>query len=188
MSFPAFKEWQIIVEALGAGEQIIILRKGGIAEGREGFQIEAKCFWLFPTHFHAQLEKTKPATARWFSSMPDSNSSSFALSHYAEVVRHDFLNDWPRLARLDSFHLWTEATVRDRFNWSQPPGLHVLVTRVHRLKTPVTVEITPDMAGCKSWISLPHDFADHPALPVLDEQTFAHKLSTLEAVMKLQGH
>ena len=30
----AFKEWAVIVEALGQGEQIVILRKGGIAEGR----------------------------------------------------------------------------------------------------------------------------------------------------------
>ena len=30
----AFKEWAIVVDALGRGEQIIILRKGGISEGR----------------------------------------------------------------------------------------------------------------------------------------------------------
>jgi hypothetical protein len=33
----AFKEWAIVCEALGRGGQSIILRKGGIAEGREGF-------------------------------------------------------------------------------------------------------------------------------------------------------
>ena len=66
MDFPAFKEWHVIIEALGAGEQILILRKGGIAEGRLGFEVEAPRFWLFPTRFHAQLEKTKPAAARWF--------------------------------------------------------------------------------------------------------------------------
>ncbi len=27
----AFKEWMIVVDALGRGEQIIILRKGGIS-------------------------------------------------------------------------------------------------------------------------------------------------------------
>ena len=29
----AFKEWAIIVDALGRGEQILILRKGGLQEG-----------------------------------------------------------------------------------------------------------------------------------------------------------
>src|SRR5687768_11757609 len=36
----AFKEWAIIVDALARGDQILILRKGGISEGREGFQID----------------------------------------------------------------------------------------------------------------------------------------------------
>ena len=34
----AFKEWAMVVDALGRGEQIIILRKGGISEGRGGFK------------------------------------------------------------------------------------------------------------------------------------------------------
>jgi hypothetical protein len=33
----AFKEWAVVCEALGSGRQSVILRKGGIAEGREGF-------------------------------------------------------------------------------------------------------------------------------------------------------
>jgi len=35
--YPAFKEWQVIVDALAVGEQSLLLRKGGIAEGRGGF-------------------------------------------------------------------------------------------------------------------------------------------------------
>ena len=52
----AFKEWGVVVDALGSGEQIVVLRKGGIAEGREGFQVEHEKFWLFPTRFHQQAE------------------------------------------------------------------------------------------------------------------------------------
>ena len=32
----AFKEWAVIVEALGQGEQILILRKGGMPRGEAG--------------------------------------------------------------------------------------------------------------------------------------------------------
>ncbi len=46
---PAFKEWEGIVAALGQGAQTILLRKGGIAEGRAGFRPEHDKFWLFPT-------------------------------------------------------------------------------------------------------------------------------------------
>ncbi len=34
----AFKEWTVVVDALGRGDQIIILRKGGLSEGRDGFR------------------------------------------------------------------------------------------------------------------------------------------------------
>jgi hypothetical protein len=30
----AFKEWAVIVDTLGRGGQIVILRKGGISEGK----------------------------------------------------------------------------------------------------------------------------------------------------------
>src|SRR4029077_13319887 len=51
---PGFKEWSLVCDAMGAGRQSIILRKGGIAEGRGGFQWQADGFFLFPTHFHEQ--------------------------------------------------------------------------------------------------------------------------------------
>jgi hypothetical protein len=35
-----FKEWAIVCQALGRGWQSIILRKGGIAEGRDGFSFQ----------------------------------------------------------------------------------------------------------------------------------------------------
>src|SRR5271163_3110147 len=52
-----FKEWTLICEALGSGAQSIILRKGGIAEGRAGFRFQHDEFFLFPTLFHEQAAK-----------------------------------------------------------------------------------------------------------------------------------
>ena len=69
--FPAFKEWEGIVEALGHGAQIVILRKGGIAEGRAGFTPRHPRFWLFPTRFHQQWEKTKPGLRSFASPTPE---------------------------------------------------------------------------------------------------------------------
>src|SRR5438132_279856 len=56
----AFKEWAIVVDALGRGEQIIILRKGGISEGPGGFKLDQNEFLLFPTLFHQQRESVIP--------------------------------------------------------------------------------------------------------------------------------
>ena len=186
---PAFKEWQVVTEALGAGEQIVILRKGGIAEGRAGFQVEAKRFWLFPTQFHAQHEKTKPAAAKWFPPVVIGGHGSPAvpatitLRFFADITRTAFLTRWEDVSALDPFHVWTEAAVREKFEWDQPPGLHVLVVRVHRLKDPLTLPLTPEMGGCKSWIDLPCDFASFPSDPVLDDSAFALRLAPLLHVL-----
>src|SRR5690242_14612220 len=48
----AFKEWAGVCAALATGRQSLILRKGGIAEGPEGFAPEHTSFWLYPTHVH----------------------------------------------------------------------------------------------------------------------------------------
>lgn len=176
---PAFKEWQAIVGALLSGEQILILRKGGIAEGRGGFAVQAARFWLFPTAFHAQREKTKPSVHRFFAGEPSVSPAEVTLTGFAEVSATAFLTDWKDVARLDPFHGWSEATVRERFDWASPPGVHALAVRVHRLREPRTMSLTPAMAGCKSWVDLPLDFSDVAADPVLDDASFAARLAAL---------
>lgn len=176
--FPAFKEWQVIVDALGTGRQILILRKGGIAEGRGGFDAaRAGRFWFFPTRFHAQREKTKPAAHRLFS---DSIASdTVELRYFADIVRHAFLSDWSTVASLDPHHLWTKAAVREKYDWARPAGLHAFVVRVHRLTSPVTLPLTAEMGGCKSWIELPAGFDASASAPVLTDPEFAARAAAL---------
>ena len=178
MTFPAFKEWHVIVEALGAGEQVLIFRKGGIAEGRNGFQVQASRFWLFPTRFHAQLEKTKPAAARWFDSAANpADPDRIHLRYFADAVRHAFVTDWNVIAQLDPHHLWTLDAIRERFDWSRPAGIHVFALRIHKLATPVPLPLTSAMGGCKSWIELPCDFESSPSTPVLGDAAFQARLA-----------
>src|SRR5690606_16578738 len=89
------------------------------------------------------------------------------LSAFADVAHHAFLDEWSTVAALDAHHVWTEDAVREKFEWSRPPGLHVFVVRVHRLAEPIRFALTPEMGGCKSWIELPHGFTAQPTAPVL---------------------
>jgi len=185
---PAFKEWAAIVEALGAGEQILLLRKGGIAEGRGGFQVKNARFWLYPTFFHAQLEESKPGAARFFAladrlDAPAGGSrdatTPVTLRYFAEVVETVFVDDWSRIHALDAQHLWKENLVRERFDWSKPPGLHLIVVRVYATAQPHVVTPTPAMLGCKSWIEVPFDFEADASTAVLSDEAFEKKRATL---------
>ncbi len=182
--FPAFKEWHAVVEALGSGEQLLILRKGGISEGRGGFDAaRAGRFWLFPTQFHAQSEKTKPSAARFFTASPAPADGTVTLRYFADIVSHAFLSDWATIAALDPHHIWTEAAVREKFDWAQPPGLHAFVVRVHGLTAPVTLPLTPDLGGCKSWIDVPPSFSDTQAVPVLSDDVFATRSARINQII-----
>ena len=61
---PAFKEWAIVCDSIARGETSLIFRKGGIAEGRDGFQFKHQSFFLFPTYFHEQIERTRLSHVR----------------------------------------------------------------------------------------------------------------------------
>jgi hypothetical protein len=182
--FPAFKEWAAIVEALGAGEQILLLRKGGIAEGRGGFQVKSQRFWLYPTFFHAQLAESKPAAEKYFeianrldapAGASHDATTPVTLRYFAEVVETNFVADWNRIQALNAQHLWKETLVRERFDWSKPPGLHVIAVRVHATAQPHVVTPTAAMLGCKSWIEVPFDFDAVASEPVLGDAEFEKK-------------
>ena len=53
------KEWAVAVEALEAGETILLLRKGGIREGKGGFKVEHNSVLLYPTFEHQKPELLK---------------------------------------------------------------------------------------------------------------------------------
>ena len=64
MESVGFQEWALVCEALGSGEQCILIRKGGIAEGRNGFGFRHTEFFLFPTFYHEQVGKIRLAGAQ----------------------------------------------------------------------------------------------------------------------------
>ena len=54
MAEHALKEWNAVIAAMLAGEQVVMLRKGGIGEKR--FDVPHSRFFLLPTHLHQKPE------------------------------------------------------------------------------------------------------------------------------------
>jgi hypothetical protein len=183
---PAFKEWEGIVGALGHGAQIILLRKGGIAEGRAGFQMKHDRFWLFPTRFHPQWEKTRPEL-RQFTPPGDLERKEITLEYFAEVTDSLYLRQWEQVERLGAVHFWSEETLRDRFGYQERPGmengLHLVIVRVHRINLPHILKPSPAFEGCKSWIDVPVDWAQDISFPVVATEEFATRRSQILAAL-----
>jgi hypothetical protein len=157
----AYKEWQLIAEALGRGEQSLLLRKGGISEGKVGFQWLHREFFLFPSLFHEQAEQVLPGAdgqARSFDS-PADPEGLVSFRFYAEIQDCGRITNWEEVTKLSPFHIWTEEIVKERFVWGDEPGLSWATVRVWRLAQPWILEDRATFGGCRSWFGLPADEA-----------------------------
>ena len=170
----AFKEWAIVCAALERGEQSIILRKGGIAEGREGFRFKYGEFYLFPTLFHEQIEKTKlpPNTP-----IPAPESGVIRIGLFARVEWTAQITSLEVARKLAPFHIWRDEVVEERFRYDEKNELYLAYTRIFRLSHPWTFPDEPKYGGCRSWVTLPEPPASIELLPVLDDATNRARLN-----------
>jgi hypothetical protein len=160
-----FKEWALICQELASGRQSIILRKGGIAEGREGFRFQHADFLLFPTLFHEQVSKLKlpPETP-----LPARAPNEHTLTHRVFVEWTRELTDWAQIQRLAPFHLWTEKVIRERFEYEEKRAVSLAFVRVRRLAQPLIFSDSPKYGGCRSWVNLPEPSSPDFGEPVLE--------------------
>ena len=164
----AFKEWAIVVDALGRGDQIIILRKGGISEGRAGFQMEHERFLLFPTLFHQQRESVVPgAQSRYDVIAPGfPPPGKLRLEFFAEVIQAKQLHSLAEANALHGQHIWRDEVIAGRFDWGRNKGIYALAVKVFHLPMPVELPMLSAYEGCKSWIDIDHEVATDGAKPV----------------------
>lgn len=186
----AFKEWAVIVDALGRDAQIIILRKGGISEGRGGFKMEHPQFLLFPTLFHQQRDSVIPAAqTRYDKIAPDfAGPDKLRLEFLAEVAAAKELNSLGEVEALRGQHVWRDEVIAERFDWGRDKGIYALAVRVFRLPEKIELPMQPEYGGCKSWIELEREIPVEGATPVLTESQFDDKLKQFHAALELSSH
>jgi hypothetical protein len=183
----AFKEWQVVCEALASGRQSILLRKGGIHEGRHGFSFAHDSFFLFPTRFHVQGDQVREGQVK---PLPEWQvGDPLRITHHAEAVWAITLTEWQQVAALEPLHIYSEQTVRDRFDWEgkgmAAGSIHLACVRVTELEHPWELPYEARFGGCRSWIELPEPPTgwQKSARPVLADETF----STLQARLDRLG-
>lgn len=185
----AFKEWQVVCDALASGRQTILLRKGGIHEGREGFSFAHDSFFLFPTRFHAQLDQVREGNFQ-----PEKEwepGDLIEIHHHVNVLFAVTLENWEQVAQLLPYHIYTEQTIRERFDWSgkgmAAGSIHLALVKVSKLETPWRLEYEKRFGGCRSWVELPEPPEEllSRATPVIEKVGFeeiSRKIADLAGV------
>jgi hypothetical protein len=176
-----FKEWALVCEELGSGRQSIILRKGGIAEGREGFRFQHDDFLLLPTLFHEQISKLKPPEQ---TTLPQLVEGQHTVSFRIVVEWTKDLTDWEQIKRLESLHIWREHVIRERFDYNEKQGVSLAFVRAHRLTQPATFPDSPKYGGCRSWVTLPDMQEMLHAKPVLSESEHRAVEAAVQSALK----
>lgn len=153
----AFKEWQVVCDALATGRQSILLRKGGIHEGRQGFSFAHESFFLFPTRFHATAGQVREGA---IAAAPEWQlGDTVRITHYAVAAWAITLTNWRQVSALAPLHIYSESTVHDRFHWQghgmTSGSIHLALVRTHQLAKPWEFPYAAQHGGCRSWVNLP---------------------------------
>ena len=163
----ALKEWSTAIESLGRGEQIVLIRKGGIADPT--FGVEAERFYLFPTYFHQGVTVPPPAVD---------------ITHWCEVVRTWRVREREVLFRLEPLVVFNRAALEERSKFRPDQAAHVIAVRTYALPAPMTIANKDDYAGCRSWISIDDEIDIDGSSPAISEDELQQKISEIDALLR----
>lgn len=155
----ALKEWSIVCRALEEGKQSVLLRKGGILEYRDGFEISQKIFVVYPTLEHQSKEYLQQDYLREFELLLEKNDPNFedktnTITILAQIEGMQEFNDESKLAKLEKYHIWNEKYVNMRMSYNPKKPMNALLLRIYKLPEPIAIKVNPEWAGCKSWINI----------------------------------
>ncbi len=176
----ALKEWAAVVSAIASGDQLLLLRKGGIAE--PSFDVEASSFYLLPTYLHQKEKQFKPEMLRHFTETDrgNVNPSELPIDGWCEVVRQWQISDLSQLERLAPFLIFTNATILERFRFRPDQAVHVVAVRGYRLPASVLVQSRDEYAGCRSWVSVEEEISIDGSTPAMEDADFEDALERVE--------
>jgi hypothetical protein len=155
----ALKEWSVVCRALEQAKQSILLRKGGILEYKKGFEISQKIFLMYPTLEHQSEEYLQPNYLQEFElflkaddSVAQDKLNTIRILARIEAIQE--FHDETILPKLEKYHIWNGKYVNMRMMYNPKKPVNALLLRVYKLPEPISIDVNPKWAGCKSWIDI----------------------------------
>lgn len=162
----AFKEWNAVIEALGAGKQTVLMRT---------YSTSIKEFLLYPTVLYSNkknyLTKFKKRDQQFVEkhAIPQKKDDQIEIKYYA-IIEEIIEMDNSRIGSVDYLHIWSGKHVKSYLN--KRNGF-IWVIRVYRLKKSIFANKNMGMlfANLKKGASL------EGMEPVLSDKDFEDILS-----------
>ena len=182
----ALKEWASVVQACAHGEQLVLIRKGGLIEPGSGFELVSTLFLFYPTFEHQTSNFIRSPNQHYVEDALAHRSSDgqLRLELCGSVVFSTQSREPTLIKRLEPFHIYNDAFLAQRLRWQPEQPLVVAVVRVFRLPSPQRLPLVSRYAGCKSWVDLEQTVSLQGAVPALDDQAFDERLVRIQALLR----
>ena len=183
----ALKEWAVTCRALARGEQVLLLRKGGIHEDGKDFRVIHREFLLYPTYEHQKSELLQPGHQPALDellSLPRT-ANQITFSHFAKAEEVLEVSDQTKVDDLEPHYIWTTAYAQSRLRWKPMLPLSILLLRVYKMETPVTAPFLPEYSGCTSWVEILNDVPLGKMEPVLEDEEFQARIDAVKGSLGL---
>ena len=181
----ALKEWAITIEAMAKGDQVLLLRKGGIHEDGKDFRVVHREFLFYPTYLHQKEDLIQaahqPALHRMLEQPQDFEKVTFSYWANAEEVLE--ISDQEKVNDLEPHYIWTTDYAQSRLHWKPMLPLSVLLLRVYKLGKPVTVQYLPEYGGCTSWVEVLPDVNLGTMKPVLSDAAYLDRVNEIKGCL-----
>ncbi len=153
----ALKEWDAQIQALCQGQTSLLIRKGGIAETSEGFEITNNRFWLYPTFMHQNQTELRPEFMSFL--RPDSSPGTIRIPALAEVQAVWKIHELPKALALESHQALNAAAIERKYNYKNKPWVHAILLKIQTLNPVQEIAETETYAGCVSWVRLEQNYS-----------------------------
>ena len=183
----ALKEWAVTCQALARGEQVLLLRKGGIHEDSKDFRVIHREFLLYPTYEHQKPDLLQPVhqpALEELLGLPR-EADKITFSHFAKADEVLEVSDQEKVDDLQPHHIWTTAYAQSRLHWKPMLALSVMLLRVYKMESPVTVPWLKEYGGCTSWVEVLNDVPLGSLEPVLDDSEFQRRVDEIKGSLGL---
>lgn len=172
-----------MVEALGQGFQSLVIRKGGLQEKNDSFEVEQDRFVLFPTYVHQKPEDLNNTGRQWLETHQlkagVSEPNPVTLNYFAEIQSMIWMNREVWIAPLADLQALNQEALKKKFYFGNEKGFYVLTLRVYAFKETIFLPRLHEYAGCRSWLTLPFSIAASEGSPVLTDAEFSNQGSAL---------
>ncbi len=181
----ALKEWAVAVKALAKGEQILILRKGGIHREDKAFRVVHPKFLLFPTYEHQNRDLIRAGSHDDLEQTlaEYDNSEKVDFGYWCEVTDKFEVSEQTALDEIAPYHIWTSDYANKRLRWRPKQPLTIALLRMYSLEQPQALPVLGEYGGCKSWVDLAEDVHLGDMTPVLSDDEYEAQAKVIRAAL-----